>query len=98
MPGSSKPSGSWADRFSKDAQTKTPPFAAGLQDHNGLDEVGLFLDFDLALHRWMQAADVVVDSSVGERQLGGLSLQRDRRALCLGAGDRHLVRRGIGVG
>src|SRR5262245_13466142 len=46
----------------------------------------------------MQAADVIVDPGISERQLGGLAFQRDRRALCLGASDRYLVRRGIGVG
>jgi len=37
----------------------------------------LFRDFDLALHRGVQAADVIVDPGIGERQLGGLALQRD---------------------
>src|SRR4051812_15179787 len=57
----------------------------------------LFLDLDLALHRRVQAADVIVDSGIGEGQLGALAFQRDGRALRLGAGDRDLVRRGIAV-
>ena len=53
----------------------------------------LFLDLDLALHRRVQAADVVVDAGIGERQLRRLALQRDRGALRLRTGDRDLMRR-----
>src|SRR5438045_4417231 len=76
-------------------KTKTPPFQAGLASRPWRG--WLFLDLDLVLHRRVEAADVIVDSGIGEGQLGGLALQRDGRALRFGASDRDLVRRGIGV-
>src|SRR4051812_6222037 len=52
---------------------------------------------DLAFHGGMQAADVVVDSRIRERELSGLALQDNGGAKPLGAGKRHLMRRGVGV-
>src|SRR4051812_38306369 len=48
-------------------------------------------NLDLALHGGMQAADVVVDTRIRERELGGLALQDNGRAKPLGAGDGHLM-------
>ena len=60
---------------SRRRNAKTPPFPAGFAANA---QNRALLDLDLALHARVQAADVVIGTGVGERQLRGLILQRDR--------------------